>query len=96
MTLWSSHPGQFLTVYANERFKPVWKTIVIWCCDLANMTSPFTDLPRAIASATGMHAEFGKIAHLTRTAGGEASPLSREIAHLSNLNAFLVVINYTP
>jgi sodium/potassium-transporting ATPase subunit alpha len=42
---------------------------------------------RAVVFATGMHTEFGKIAHLTQTAGEAGSPLQREIARLSRLVA---------
>ena len=41
----------------------------------------------ALVYATGMHTEFGKIAHLTQTAGEPGSPLQREIARLSKLVA---------
>ncbi len=44
---------------------------------------------RAIVYATGMLTEFGRIAHLTQTAGEASSPLKREIARLSWLVAFL-------
>ncbi|HUY03918.1 MAG TPA: cation-transporting P-type ATPase, partial [Rhodocyclaceae bacterium] len=46
---------------------------------------------KAVVFATGMHSEFGKIAHLTQTAGAEVSPLRKEIAHLSRLTAMLAV-----
>ena len=46
---------------------------------------------KAVVFATGMHTEFGKIAHLTQTAGEEVSPLRKEIAHLSRLTAILAV-----
>src|ERR1039457_6021728 len=46
---------------------------------------------KAVVFATGMHTEFGKIAHLTQTAGEEISPLRKEIAHLSRLTALLAV-----
>jgi calcium-translocating P-type ATPase len=42
---------------------------------------------RAMVFATGMHSEFGKIAHLTQTIGATTSPLQREIARLSHLVA---------
>ena len=42
---------------------------------------------RAIVFATGMHTEFGRIAHLTQTTREWPSPLQREIAHLSRLVA---------
>ncbi|MBU1690303.1 MAG: cation-transporting P-type ATPase [Gammaproteobacteria bacterium] len=44
---------------------------------------------RAVVFATGMHTEFGKIAHLTQEAREVASPLQREIARLSRLVAGL-------
>jgi calcium-translocating P-type ATPase len=42
---------------------------------------------RAVVYATGMRTEFGRIAHLTQTAGEAGSPLQREIARLSRLVA---------
>lgn len=47
---------------------------------------------RALVFATGMRSEFGKIAHLTQTAGEAASPLQREIARLSRLLALLSLL----
>jgi calcium-translocating P-type ATPase len=47
---------------------------------------------KAVVFATGMHTEFGTIAHLTQTAVEEASPLRKEIAHLSRLTAILAVL----
>ncbi len=44
---------------------------------------------RALVHATGMHTEFGRIAHLTQTAGETPSPLQREIARVSRLVALL-------
>jgi sodium/potassium-transporting ATPase subunit alpha len=44
---------------------------------------------RAVVYATGMHTEFGRIAHLTQTAGAASSPLTREIARLSRIVAVL-------
>lgn len=43
----------------------------------------------AVVYATGMRTEFGRIAHLTQTAGDVVSPLQREIARLSRLVATL-------
>ncbi|OIQ78382.1 calcium-transporting ATPase 1 [mine drainage metagenome] len=40
---------------------------------------------RAVVFATGMHTEFGKIAHLTQTEGEMLSPLQLEIARLSRV-----------
>ncbi len=44
---------------------------------------------RAVVYATGMRTEFGRIAHLTQTAGAAISPLQREIKRLSRMVAFL-------
>lgn len=46
---------------------------------------------RALVFATGMHTEFGKIAHLTQTAVKTDSPLQREIMRLSHIIAGLSV-----
>ena len=47
---------------------------------------------KAVVFATGMHTEFGKIAHLAQTSRAGASPLRREIAHLSRWIAILAVL----
>ena len=52
-------------------------------------TSVVSGQARAVIYATGMRTEFGRIAHLTQTAGEASSPLQREIARLSRLVAFL-------
>ncbi|MCL5060621.1 MAG: cation-transporting P-type ATPase, partial [Candidatus Thermoplasmatota archaeon] len=44
---------------------------------------------RAVVIATGMRTEFGRIAHLTQTAGEATSPLQREIVRLSRIVAVL-------
>jgi len=44
---------------------------------------------RAVVYATGMRTEFGRIAHLTQSAGKVASPLQREITRLSRIVATL-------
>ncbi len=54
-------------------------------------TSMASGQAKALVFATGMHTEFGKIAHLSQTAGTEISPLRREIAQLSRLTAILAV-----
>lgn len=46
---------------------------------------------RAVVSATGMHTEFGKIAHLTQTAVKGNSPLQTEIIRLSRIIAVLAL-----
>ena len=52
-------------------------------------TSVVSGQARAVVYATGMHTEFGRIAHLTQTAGEATSPLQREIAWLSRVVALL-------
>ena len=47
---------------------------------------------RAVVYATGMRTEFGRIAHLTQTAGEAGSPLQREIARLSRLVAVFAAV----
>jgi sodium/potassium-transporting ATPase subunit alpha len=47
---------------------------------------------RAVVFATGMHTEFGKIAHLTQTPREALSPLQREIARLSRMVALLATV----
>jgi sodium/potassium-transporting ATPase subunit alpha len=46
---------------------------------------------RAIVHTTGMQTEFGRIAHLTQTAGETESPLQTEIRHVSRVVAILAV-----
>lgn len=46
---------------------------------------------RAVVFHTGMHTEFGKIAHLTQEAGEAVSPLQKEILRLSRLVGALAV-----
>jgi sodium/potassium-transporting ATPase subunit alpha len=46
---------------------------------------------KAVVFATGMHTEFGKIAHLTQTAVKTVSPLQLEIVRLSRLIAVLAL-----
>jgi len=52
-------------------------------------TSVVSGQSRALVYATGVHTEFGRIAHLTQTAGAASSPLQREIARLSRIVAGL-------
>jgi calcium-translocating P-type ATPase len=52
-------------------------------------TSVVSGQARAVVYATGMRTEFGRIAHLTQTAGKATSPLQREIVRLSRIVAFL-------
>ena len=52
-------------------------------------TSVVSGQGRAVVYATGMRTEFGRIAHLTQTAGEASSPLQREIARLSRIVACL-------
>ena len=52
-------------------------------------TSIVSGQARGAVYATGMRTEFGRIAHLTQTAGETTSPLQREIARLSRIVACL-------
>jgi calcium-translocating P-type ATPase len=52
-------------------------------------TSMVSGQAKALVFATGMHTEFGKIAHLTQTAGEALSPLQKEIIFLSRVVALL-------
>ncbi len=52
-------------------------------------TSVVSGQARGLVYATGMRTEFGRIAHLTQTAGAVSSPLQREIARLSRIVAAL-------
>jgi len=47
---------------------------------------------RAVVFATGMHTEFGKIAHLTQVSGEPLSPLQKEIVRLSRIVAMLALL----
>lgn len=47
---------------------------------------------QAVVFATGMHTEFGKIAHLTQASGEQPSPLQKEIIRLSRLVALLAFL----
>ena len=55
-------------------------------------TSMVSGEARAIVFATGMHTEFGKIAHLTQSAKEPLSPLQQEITRLSRFVALLATI----
>ena len=52
-------------------------------------TSVVSGEARAVVFATGMHSEFGQIAHLTQATVESLSPLQREIVHLSRFVALL-------
>jgi len=54
-------------------------------------TSMVSGEARALVFATGMHTEFGKIAHLTQTGREAVSPLREQIAYLSRLIGILAV-----
>jgi len=54
-------------------------------------TSMVSGQAQAVVFATGMHTEFGKIAHLTQTGREEMSPLREQIAYLSRLIGILAV-----
>lgn len=54
-------------------------------------TSVFAGKGKAIVFATGMHTEFGKIAHLTQSTNHTLSPLQLEIVRLSRVIAAIAV-----
>jgi calcium-translocating P-type ATPase len=55
-------------------------------------TSVVSGEGRAVVFSTGMHTEFGKIAHLTQTEGESLSPLQLEIIRLSRIIALLSLL----
>jgi sodium/potassium-transporting ATPase subunit alpha len=55
-------------------------------------TSMVSGEARAVVFATGMHTEFGKIAHLTQTGREEISPLRQQVAHLSRVIGILALV----
>jgi calcium-translocating P-type ATPase len=55
-------------------------------------TSVVSGEGKAVVFATGMHTEFGKIAHLTQTAVKGSSPLQMEIVRLSRIIALLSLV----
>jgi calcium-translocating P-type ATPase len=54
-------------------------------------TSLVSGRARALVFATGVHTEFGKIAHLTQTIGDVVSPLRTELAYLSRVIGVVAV-----
>jgi sodium/potassium-transporting ATPase subunit alpha len=54
-------------------------------------TSMVSGEAKAVVFATGMHSEFGKIAHLVQTGREAVSPLREQVAHLSRLIGILAV-----
>ena len=54
-------------------------------------TSMVSGEAKAVVFATGMHSEFGKIAHLAQTGREAVSPLRQQVAHLSRLIGILAV-----
>jgi sodium/potassium-transporting ATPase subunit alpha len=54
-------------------------------------TSMVSGEAKAVVFATGMHTEFGKIAHLVQTGREAVSPLREQVAHLSRLIGILAV-----
>ncbi len=55
-------------------------------------TSMVSGEAKAVVFATGMHTEFGKIAHLTQTGQAAVSPLREQVAHLSRIIGILAVV----
>jgi magnesium-transporting ATPase (P-type) len=54
-------------------------------------TSMVSGEAKAVVFATGMHTEFGKIAHLVQTGREAVSPLREQVAYLSRLIGILAV-----
>jgi len=54
-------------------------------------TSMLSGEAKAVVFATGMHTEFGKIAHLTQTGREPVSPLREQVAYLSRLIGVLAI-----
>ena len=54
-------------------------------------TSMLSGEAKAVVFATGMHTEFGKIAHLTQTGRQPISPLREQVAYLSRLIGILAI-----
>jgi sodium/potassium-transporting ATPase subunit alpha len=54
-------------------------------------TSMVSGEARAVVFATGMHTEFGRIAHLTQTGRAAVSPLREQVAYLSRLIGILAI-----
>jgi calcium-translocating P-type ATPase len=55
-------------------------------------TSLVSGEAKTVVFATGMHSEFGKIAHLTQTGRAVVSPLREQVAYLSRLIGVLAVV----
>lgn len=55
-------------------------------------TAVVSGTAKALIYATGMHTEFGKIAHLTQTAQEVLSPLQKEIIALSRIIALIATV----
>jgi magnesium-transporting ATPase (P-type) len=55
-------------------------------------TSVISGNGKALVFATGMHTEFGKIAHLTQSDGEVVSPLRQEVAYLSRVIVTFAVL----
>jgi sodium/potassium-transporting ATPase subunit alpha len=55
-------------------------------------TSMVSGEAKAVVFATGMHTEFGKIAHLVQTGREAVSPLREQVAYLSRVIGILAVV----
>lgn len=83
--------GESLSLYRDE--KPVQTEDLIHSNNiLLTGTSIVSGEAKAVVFATGMHTEFGKIAHLTQVSGEVLSPLQKEVSFLSRIVAVLATI----
>ena len=55
-------------------------------------TSMVSGQAKAVVFATGMHSEFGKIAHLTQVGRAPVSPLREQVAYLSRFIGILAIV----
>lgn len=57
-------------------------------------TSMVSGQAKAVVFATGMHSEFGKIAHLTQVGRAPVSPLREQVAYLSRFIGILAIVDW--
>lgn len=80
--------GESVALYRDHQ--PTQDDNIIYCTNLLLAgTSVVSGQAKALVFATGMHTEFGKIAHLTQSSEKTQSPLQKEVAFLSQIVAIL-------